>query len=549
MREELPHLNVGAAGASSAIRDLVPDALKSKRRFVLSFKNRILINTLLVVTGGVIAVAAVLQFVIFPKLKGDESVIFNLKLVHLVVSLAIIGISWIFIELISKRITQPLRQLTKHAEEISREAGKRSNGSAIAAPGLPESLDERGEALNADEIDNLTTSFYRMVYHLKASEARLRESERKYRFLFDNAPCPIFVLDPETTGILDVNARAEKQYQYSHDDFTGMRFTDLGVQRNERETHEIASTLTQHETSFLPVLRHRRRDGSAFLTSVHACFSRFEDRSAVIAAAWDVTEKLEQEAKLVQTSKMATLGEMATGIAHELNQPLNVLKIGSQFLLKGLGTTNGLSEEQIRNTANELNSNVDRASRIISHLREFGRRAEESMSPVCVNAAVRGVLTLVGMQLRERGIEVNLDLADDSDIPEILGDVNRLEQVMMNLVINARDAILTAESEALQRGEIPDKVLNIHSRVRNGSVEVEVSDSGTGVPMDLRAKIFEPFYTTKRVGEGTGLGLSISYVIVKEHAGTIEIDDSQAKGALFRLTFPALNKSRETTHE
>ncbi|MFH0821654.1 MAG: ATP-binding protein [Pseudomonadota bacterium] len=244
---------------------------------------------------------------------------------------------------------------------------------------------------------------------------------------------------------------------------------------------------------------------------------------------------------LVQTGKMATLGEMATGIAHELNQPLNVIKIGADFLLKTLRKGELPTADQLRQIGERMNDGTDRAARIINHLRVFGRKADESMIPLQVNNPIRGVFTLVGSQLKERGIRWDLELKDD--IPYIMGDANRLEQVFMNLVLNARDAILENEKNLTKQGKKPEKSLRIRSYDKDGRVVVTVWDTGTGVPPHLRAKIFEPFFTTKKVGEGTGIGLSISYGIIREHNGSIEALGEKGEGAVFKVVFPALDKN------
>jgi C4-dicarboxylate-specific signal transduction histidine kinase len=282
------------------------------------------------------------------------------------------------------------------------------------------------------------------------------------------------------------------------------------------------------------------------MCNLQAHLTRFRGGQAIIAAVWDVTEKLEQEAMLVQTGKMATLGEMATGIAHELNQPLNVIKIGADFLTKSFAKGRPPSEKELRRIAAEMSGNVDRAARIINHLRDFGRKSEEVMDAISINKPIRGVMTLLGTQLMKRGIQCELDLREN--LPRIFGDPNKLEQVFINLVINARDAMMARQRELKHKGQTAPMIMRIKSFLDEDRVVVTVSDTGPGVPASLRAKIFEPFFTTKKVGEGTGLGLSISYGIIKQHNGTIEVDGegNTVGGATFRLTFPSLGHAEGT---
>ncbi len=538
---------------------ILPKRFRPIRRILLSFKTRILVSTLMVVIGGVLCIAVLLQVIVFPRLSGDPAVVFKLKAIHLISGLVVIIVSWMFIEFISKRITRPLLQLTARADQISREAAREyseaAGGTPIDSEKLrPESAPAGGGSANdgdlsseADEIVQLTTSFDRMLTQLKAAEARLKESEEKYRFLFDNAPSPIFVIDASDMRILDVNARAEEEYQYSREKILGMAFPDLEAPDRIGFGARFLSRAAVFEESLHPTVKHRRRDGSVFKIDMEARLTTFKNMPAIIAAVWDVTDKVEREAKWVQTGKMAVLGEMATGIAHELNQPLNVIRLGADILVKSIRNGRNPSPQELRQTAEELCSNVERATKIINHLRDFGRKAPESMNPVNVNDPLRGVFTLLGSQLRKRGIEFELSL--DENLPRIMGDENRLEQVFINLVINARDAINRLEMESPKEAEARGKLLRVKSFLEEGKVTVTVSDTGVGVPEELKSKIFEPFFTTKKVGEGTGVGLSISYGIIKEHNGAVEVDGGDDLGATFRVTLPPLNESAESNYD
>jgi PAS domain S-box-containing protein len=554
------------------IERVLPGFLQPRTRLLLSFKNRILIGTLFVLVGVVITIGIILQLTVFPHIEGDAKAVSNIKVIHLLVSLVMIGLSWLFIEFISKKITLPLLDLTKRADQISREAGAETDPADGSADGSSRVSLQDGfdNGARGDEIFQLTSAFNRMLFHLKASEARLRESEEKYRFLFDNGPFPIFVMDAEDMRILDVNARAVEEYQYTQDELLQLCFADLGLDRDREKTLNLLKSLFPTEVTLLPVLHHTRLDGSVFMVNFQARLTRFRDRPAIIAAVWDVTEKLEKHAMLIQASKMATLGEMATGIAHELNQPLNVIRLGCDYLVKRIKTGKVLSEADLSEVHAELASSVERAARIIKHLREFGRKPEDTMFPIDANAPIHNVFTLLGTQLTHKGIRWELDL--DPLIPKILGDANRLEQVFINLVLNARDAILSVESRGEERDQVSLEMLPGHQPTHSGSfvvsrfhpeassakkitvksffcegrVVVTVSDTGPGVLKELRSRVFEPFFTTKEPGKGTGLGLSISYGIVKEHQGTIEVNRGKNAGAVFKLTFPALKT--ETHH-
>lgn len=505
---------------------LLPYGLRPRKGFLRSFKNRILISALLVLIGVVLCIGVMLQVYVFPQLKGDAAAIQHIKAIHLLTSLVVIGISWAFVEMISKRITLPLLDLTQRADQISREAGA----------GLTDSKDrpmselEKDGAANGDEIAQLTTAFNRMLLNLKAAENLLRESESKYRFLFDSGPSPIFLVDAETMAVIDVNAKAEEEYQYTKDELLAMSFADLGRNRDRVSTSAQFKNIFSTEVTLLPVLEHRRKDGTPFMVNFQASMTSYMDRPAVIAAVWDVTESLKRYTKLIQAGKMATLGEMATGIAHELNQPLSVIKIGCDYLVKKGRRAGSLTFEELTAATNEIEVSVERATKIIDHLRQFGRRTDQQMTPVSINDPIRDVFFLLGRQMKSAGVTIDLDL--DESIPKVLGEPNRLQQVFINLALNARDA-MTKRRQPDEQGVAKPNVLTVRSFIEGGRIVVSVSDTGPGIPEALRAKIFEPFYTTKEVGEGTGLGLSISYGIVKEHKATIEVESSYTQGANF----------------
>jgi C4-dicarboxylate-specific signal transduction histidine kinase len=187
--------------------------------------------------------------------------------------------------------------------------------------------------------------------------------------------------------------------------------------------------------------------------------------------------------------------------------------------------------------ANDIVANVDRAAGVIKHVRDFARQSELVRSKVNINDPIRDVFKVLGHQLKVHDIDVTLDL--DPDIPDITAEHNRLEQVFINLVSNAIDAMDEKSSQpGLQNSP---KRLFIKSFAENDQVVVHVKDTGTGMPEEVKNKIFEPFFTTKKVGKGTGLGVSISYGIVKDYSGSIEIDSEIGEGTTFKLMFPVVS--------
>jgi len=392
-----------------------------------------------------------------------------------------------------------------------------------------------------DEIVKLQDAFRHMLHKLSAYEKELRVSEEKYRLLFNANPDPIFIIDRDKFKILDVNERALERYGYSREELLEMSFDNLG----HKPTGEVISGfkgLSRGQCGFFTKKRHIHKDGRSFYVNITVCPARYMGMDALIVATTDITESVEKEAQLIQAGKMTTIGTMASGIAHELNQPLNVLKIGSDFLLKVIKRGEKIDIEELKTVAEEINSHVDRASGIINHLREFSRVSTPVRSLMDINKPIKDVFKVLGQQLRLHQVEVRLELAEN--LPPIMADHNRLEQVFINLVTNALDAI--DEKVEKMGPEAGGMSITIKSFLEDGQVVVVVSDTGIGIPNNVKDKIFEPFFTTKEVGRGTGLGMSISYGIVHDYGGTIDVKSEADIGTTFELRFPFYNQTLES---
>jgi C4-dicarboxylate-specific signal transduction histidine kinase len=237
-------------------------------------------------------------------------------------------------------------------------------------------------------------------------------------------------------------------------------------------------------------------------------------------------ELRDKQEQLVQAGKLATLGELTTGVAHELNNPLNNigLFVGNVIDLIELGKTD---KEPILRYLNNAMQQVRKATEIISHLRTFGRVAPVSRQRVFVKEVIEGALSLMQEQLRVRDITVGVDLCAE-DVTVIANPI-QLEQVFLNLLTNARDALADSARKAI----------DVSCTVEPGWVMIAVADSGPGIPPGFEDRVFDPFYTTKEVGAGTGLGLSITYGIIKDHEGTIAVDNRPGQGARFLIQLPA----------
>ena len=246
-------------------------------------------------------------------------------------------------------------------------------------------------------------------------------------------------------------------------------------------------------------------------------------------------ELRDKQEQLVQAGKLATLGELTTGVAHELNNPLNNigLFVGNAVDLIELGVTDkGQTVRELRHAMQQ----VGKATEIISHLRTFGRAAPVSREPISLRHVIERALSLMQEQLRLRQIEVTVELG--SEEPVVVGNPIQLEQAFINLLTNARDAV----------ADSPRKAIRISGSIGSAAVEVAFSDTGHGIPPGLERRIFDPFVTTKEVGKGTGLGLSITYGIVKEHGGTISVVSRPGEGATFLIQLPlAYADAKETS--
>src|SRR6266513_930571 len=236
-------------------------------------------------------------------------------------------------------------------------------------------------------------------------------------------------------------------------------------------------------------------------------------------------ELRDKQEQLVQAGKLATLGELTTGVAHKLNNPLNNsgLYVGNVIDRIRLGEA---ETEPLMGDLEKAMEQVRKATEIISHLRTFGRAARVSIELVDVDDVIERSLLLVQEQLRLRGIEVELELCPDELL--VLANPIQLEQVFINLLTNARDAL--ADSKR--------KTIRIASSRDEDWIRIAFSDTGPGIPSDVQQRIFDPFFTTKEVGTGTGLGLSITYSILKEYGGGISVDSRPGKGATFVIELP-----------
>lgn len=248
-----------------------------------------------------------------------------------------------------------------------------------------------------------------------------------------------------------------------------------------------------------------------------------------------LTQLQNAQSSMIQAGKLAVLGEVSSGLAHELNNPLTTVAGYLEFIREALQArqASALDFDELEDYLQKIERNVNRMKLIVRHIMEFARESKPVKQPRPLNDVIEKSFILINEQLRLKNIDIQLDLCPALVAPI---DESRMEQVFINLLSNARDAILEAHGET-------GGTIQIRSRVLSGSeLEIEISDNGIGMTEEIKSRIFNPFFTTKEVGKGTGLGLSISHGIVRDHGGSICCASERGKGTTFQIRLP-LNPS------
>ncbi|MBM3533299.1 MAG: hypothetical protein FJX60_09730 [Alphaproteobacteria bacterium] len=297
--------------------------------------------------------------------------------------------------------------------------------------------------------------------------------------------------------------------------------------------------------SFETMLKPGRND-ERFIDWTFSAFSQ-DDAGKVDAAigiGLDTTDRRKAQNEVYQSAKLATLGQMAAGLAHEINQPLNVIQLTSENLrirLEKLLPGN----EDILGRIEKIKRQVARMSGLVYHMRIFGRKSSLQMHLVDPTSAIEDALAIFGPELRLADIEVNKNFPNMPAF--VVAESNLLGQILLNLLVNARDAIADRANKVADSGVKLKGMIDISvSREKDGTVATIVADNAGGIPDEAIGRVFEPFFTTKPVGRGTGLGLSVSYGIVKDLGGTLSVRNGE-KGAIFTIKLPAPMHSTVTT--
>jgi PAS domain S-box-containing protein len=361
----------------------------------------------------------------------------------------------------------------------------------------------------------------------RAAQA-LRESEERYRSLFERNPHPMFVYDCETLAYLAVNDAAVRQYGYTREEFLRMTLADI------RPLEDMPALLDvqlpgQPCRERRGVWRHRKKDGSLIDVDAVAHPLPFGDRPACIMLAYDVTERRRLEEQFLQSQKMEAVGRLAGGVAHDFNNLLTVINGYADILVEDLGDRPDCAAH-----ARAILTAGERAAALTQQLLAFGRKQIVTTRLLDLNAVVAHAGELLGRLIGE---DVLLDLDLPPGLGRVRADPTQLEQMLLHLAVNARDAmprggrlsVATREmtpAEGAARGCAGRHVL------------LTVADTGHGMTAEVRRHLFEPFFTTKEAGKGTGLGLATVYAIVQQAGGHIEVESAAGDGTTFRIFLP-----------
>lgn len=419
-------------------------------------------------------------------------------------------------------ITRPISSLIRYTDRIT------SGDYNITFPEKPHVFTE--SRIAHDEINKLTKSFIKMTSRIRSSREEILESESKYRSLFNSGPNPIFVLEKQNLTIIDANPKAVEFFGYGEDELFGMSFLKLGSLSSDTFVREYP----REQSSLISAkVRFYKKNGDSIFVNIHASQSRYRNINALTVATTDITELIEKDSQLIQASKITNLEKMSVGIAHELNQPLNAIKLGSEYLTMMNTQNKPIHREEMDMVSKEISEQVTRAAGIVGRLKKFSRKSDFSREIININNCIRSVCRIIDRQLLLQKIHLTIDL--DDAISPVLAHHNRIEQVIFNLITNARDAILHKyqQSPELLKGQI-----SISSFLQKEQVIIMVKDNGIGIEKSQLGRIFETFYTTKTMGEGMGLGLPIIHGIVKDFSGTMDVESQKGKGSCFTVSFP-----------
>ena len=355
----------------------------------------------------------------------------------------------------------------------------------------------------------------------QASAEAKRHAEH-WRAIVDTATEGIVTIDK--AGIIaTANDAAAQMFGYSEAELLGRNVKILMPPPYEGEHDEyLRRYLQTGERRIIGIGREvtgRRKDGSRFPIDLSVGEGAAEDRKFFTAVIRDITDRKELQTKLAQAERLAAVGELAAGVAHEVNNPINTVINCAQLIRDGDDPTgnSGIIVEE-----------GERIADIVRDLLQFARDDRDRAQPTSMPEIVQRTLRLVSENWKRHGIQLEVDVPNE--LPDFLARSQQIQQVLLNLLINAKQALVATSSS--------DRRVRLQAAVVNDGIQVRVADNGPGIPPDLRDRVFEPFITTKRASGGTGLGLSISKSIVEGYGGTLTLASEPGSGAEFTLWLP-----------
>jgi len=369
----------------------------------------------------------------------------------------------------------------------------------------------------------------------KATEQTIRVSEEKYKTMLNASPDGILLIDLQGKITEASEIGLELFGSDDRDDLVGKNIS-LFIPDDERDTIKEIFERTMNEGLVQNIgLKIRKKTNLLFAAEISVTL--IQDPHGVplsyMVIIRDISQRKKMETKQMHADRMASLGEMASGIAHEINQPLNIISMVMDKILFESSKTETIDIEFFKSKANKIFENITRIRNIIDHIRAFSRSHDDYiLTDFDINASIGNAISMIMEQFKHLGIMLNLKL--EKQIPQILGNTFKFEQVIVNLLINAKDAVIEKKNITEEAVEM---IVEIRSYQENRTLIVEINDNGIGISNDDIHNIMLPFYTTKEEGKGTGLGLSICYQIIKEMKGTIDIASDKYNGTKIKLVF------------